>query len=156
LYQVADFQISHHAFKIMAQFNFHFTCFDCLGQQIYGKERCTGCAWFERDTSLPSLRVSKEEFDSIQTEEARRSLKGLEFSDRDREEFLQEVKEQIRDREIESHMKEMESLNSMRRYSNELVEKTLEALHRKRRLDFFRNLAIVAGLTIALLLCSAQ
>lgn len=139
----------------MAQFNFHFTCFDCLSQQLYGKERCTGCRWFERDTSLPSLHVSKEELDSIQTEEARRSLKGLEFSDSDREEFLQEVKKLIRDREVESEMKEIESLNSMRRHSNELVEKTLEALHRKRRLDFFRNLAIAAGLATALLLCSA-
>ncbi len=114
--------------------------------------RCAGCQYLERNRQLPDLRVSEYEAREIETERARRRIKGLEFSDRDREEFLQEVKQQIRDREIESHMEEMESLNSMRRYSNELTRTTLESFHRKRRLGFFRNLAIVAGLAIALLL----
>jgi ferric-dicitrate binding protein FerR (iron transport regulator) len=133
----------------MAKYIFHSGCVGCQSQEIYGEERCADCQYLDWNRRLPDLSVSECEAQAMEKERARRRIKGLEFSDRDREEFLQKVKQQIRDREIESHMEEMESLNSMRRYSNELVRTTLESFHRKRRLGFFRNLAIVAGLAIA-------
>jgi hypothetical protein len=124
----------------MARYVFRGGCVGCQSQEIYGEGRCAGCQCLEADWRLPDLRVSEYEAREIETERARRRIKGLSFDAAEVEAYLQKLKE----RNGKIHERRMRALESLaRRESNNSIEDNSSIMDRV--LKFFYDLVSGSG-----------
>jgi hypothetical protein len=108
----------------MTRYVFHGGCVGCQSQEIYGEGRCAGCQYLEGNRQLPDLSVSEYEAREIETERARRRIKGLSFDTEEMEVYLQEVKEEI-GKVLRNQMRALE-LSRKHEDNNSIVDKVFK------------------------------
>ncbi len=89
----------------MAKYVFHYCCRTCFSQEVFDKYRCAKCRYFDSDRQLQSLHLSEKEMELMETESARREIKGFSFDKEEREAYLwlikKETMQKIRNNRIE-------------------------------------------------------
>jgi hypothetical protein len=111
----------------MARYVFHGGCVGCQSQEIYGEGRCAGCQCLEADWRLPDLSVSEYEAREIETERARRRIKGQSFNTGEAEIYLQEIKKTNEERR---HQVEALKFYQQQKNNSSITDKAFRLFYR--------------------------